>query len=210
MSKKREPGRPKSDEKRDSILESAKNLFLKKGYSQTSIEQIAKKAGVVKPTVYSHFGSKESLFQEIINLRQKNLLENLAQIANPSENPQADLEKFGLSLGGLILEKDARLWDRLVIAEAGRSPQLAQMLYKAGPLKVCQLLENYLQKQVDVEILQIEDVKSASEELCSLIVGLDILRGQMISISETHKNSTETRIKAGIRLFLKGYGYEFK
>ncbi|WP_042073147.1 TetR/AcrR family transcriptional regulator, partial [Acinetobacter gerneri] len=55
-------GRPKDLEKRKDILEAAKSLFLKYGYHGSSMNQIAKEAGVTKLTVYNHFQDKENLF----------------------------------------------------------------------------------------------------------------------------------------------------
>ncbi len=55
-------GRPKDLEKRKHIVEAAKKLFLKLGYHGSSMNQIAKEAGVTKLTVYNHFQDKETLF----------------------------------------------------------------------------------------------------------------------------------------------------
>lgn len=55
-------GRPKDLEKRARILQAAKSIFLKMGYHATSMDQIAKEAGVTKLTVYNHFQDKANLF----------------------------------------------------------------------------------------------------------------------------------------------------
>lgn len=46
----------------DSILSSAKELFLTNGYDKTSIEKIAKKAGISKSNLYNYFKSKDDIF----------------------------------------------------------------------------------------------------------------------------------------------------
>ena len=48
------------------ILESALRLFAQKGYHASTIEEIAKAAGVAKGSVYNYFESKESLFKALI------------------------------------------------------------------------------------------------------------------------------------------------
>ena len=55
-------GRPKDLEKRQRILEAAKNIFLKQGYHHAVMNQIAQMAGVTKLTVYNHFQDKANLF----------------------------------------------------------------------------------------------------------------------------------------------------
>ena len=62
-------GRPKSDLKRQSILEAAAGLFLEHGFSQTSMDLVANTAGVSKQTVYSHFNNKDALFSAVIELK---------------------------------------------------------------------------------------------------------------------------------------------
>ena len=52
-------------EKRDIILEGASKVFIEKGFSASSMDEIADVAGVSKRTVYNHFFSKENLFQTI-------------------------------------------------------------------------------------------------------------------------------------------------
>ncbi len=61
---------PKSrdkSKKRATILEGAVDVFISMGYELASMDKIAETAGVSKRTVYNHFGSKENLFQAIVN-----------------------------------------------------------------------------------------------------------------------------------------------
>ena len=55
-------GRPKDLEKRQRILEVARQLFLQHGYHGSSMDHIAKDAHVTKLTVYNHFQDKANLF----------------------------------------------------------------------------------------------------------------------------------------------------
>jgi AcrR family transcriptional regulator len=50
----------------DRIVERAAELFAQKGFAGTSIREIAEAAGVTKPTLYYHFGSKKGLVRHII------------------------------------------------------------------------------------------------------------------------------------------------
>ncbi len=57
-------GRPKSDKKRQQILDAAAQLFASQGYTNTSLETVAAAAGVSKQTIYSHFSSKQEVLRE--------------------------------------------------------------------------------------------------------------------------------------------------
>jgi len=58
--------------KRELILDTAFELILANGYSNTKIIDIAAKAGIGKGTVYEYFDSKESIVLELVNTRAKN------------------------------------------------------------------------------------------------------------------------------------------
>ena len=51
------------EETQDRILQAAMNLFMRRGFSHTSVTQIANKAGVSRAAVFWHFSDKESLFR---------------------------------------------------------------------------------------------------------------------------------------------------
>jgi AcrR family transcriptional regulator len=62
-------GRPRAPETDTAILASALELFVERGVEGTSIEQVAKRAGVGKLTVYRRWGSKEELLAQAIEWR---------------------------------------------------------------------------------------------------------------------------------------------
>lgn len=64
--KRRRGGRNNSDTKRDSIVRSAAMLFLEKGYEGVSINDIINVVRGSKGTIYSNFGSKEKLFEAVV------------------------------------------------------------------------------------------------------------------------------------------------
>ncbi len=69
--------------KRKCILEAAIRLFTKKGYSQTSIEELAREAGVGKGTVYSYFQTKKDIVRAFCEDELEFIREELAGNTNP-------------------------------------------------------------------------------------------------------------------------------
>lgn len=53
-------------ERRAQLLETARSVFGENGFSATSMNDIAKEAGVTKPVLYQHFASKHDLFNELL------------------------------------------------------------------------------------------------------------------------------------------------
>ena len=57
--------RKKTEARREAILDAALEEFAAKGYAGARMEDIARRAGVAKGTLYLHFGDKEGLFRAI-------------------------------------------------------------------------------------------------------------------------------------------------
>src|SRR5258706_12134915 len=53
-------------ERRQAIIEAALDEFVARGFTATRLEDVAKRAGVAKGTIYLHFRDKESMFEELI------------------------------------------------------------------------------------------------------------------------------------------------
>lgn len=62
-------------QRRQQLIEVARGLFAERGFDGTSIEEIAKLAGVSKPIVYEHFGGKEGLYAVVVDREMETLLE---------------------------------------------------------------------------------------------------------------------------------------
>ena len=126
-------GRPKSLQKRKQILEQASQLFLRQGFTNTSMDLVAKASDVSKQTVYSHFKNKAVLFEAVINekcaqyqLNDQALLESSITL---SEKLRQIAEHF------IALMHDQLVIDmyNVVIAEAKTHPEVAEMFYETGP-----------------------------------------------------------------------------
>lgn len=76
---------------RKKILSAASDLFMTKGFSQTSTRDIAKKVGITQPALYHHFKNKVDIYEEVI--------------LSLTSDVKCDLE--------IILEKDLCLEDKL-------------------------------------------------------------------------------------------------
>jgi AcrR family transcriptional regulator len=64
-------------ERREQLLDVGRALFAVKGFDGTSIEEIAAQAGVSKPVVYEHFGSKEGLYALVVERAVRRMLDKI-------------------------------------------------------------------------------------------------------------------------------------
>lgn len=70
-----------SEATRSDLLKVARNLFAEQGYAGTSTEEIVKQAGVTRGALYHHFRDKKALFQAVYEQVEKELGEDLVEIA---------------------------------------------------------------------------------------------------------------------------------
>lgn len=73
--------RQTSNDKRETIIDAAFDLFRHYGYRRTSMEDIARAAGVAKGTLYLYFASKEELFEAIARMLAARMLEAVQEAA---------------------------------------------------------------------------------------------------------------------------------
>src|SRR5580693_9224030 len=112
------PSRQQSAELADRILDVAETLFLSHGFGATSIEAVAKRAGISKRTFYHRFTGKERLFEAVVRRLIERWLPPLS--AGPIEAPSlADaLRQTAEQMLKVALTPEALALHRIVIAEA--------------------------------------------------------------------------------------------
>src|SRR5712672_2548059 len=81
-------------ERRQAIIEAALDEFIARGFTATRLDDIAKRAGVAKGTIYLHFKDKESMFEELIRTALVPLIGRLAAPPPAGGSVRAALEAF--------------------------------------------------------------------------------------------------------------------
>ena len=67
--------------RRDTLLDSAAEVFARSGYNGASLEEIASCAGVSKALIYEHFDSKRELHIELVNRQAAEVFRRLEEAA---------------------------------------------------------------------------------------------------------------------------------
>jgi AcrR family transcriptional regulator len=148
------------------ILEAALDTFCEKGYS-ACVDDIARRAGVVKQTLYHHYGSKESLFREAITGLVNVLLVDLGV---RSGSLREDLLRFAESFQGQAMSEQGLALHRMLVAESPRFPQLARAVFETWQLAGTELAR-LLREAMERGELRQDDPEFAAEMLISLLTG---------------------------------------
>jgi TetR/AcrR family transcriptional repressor of mexJK operon len=199
------PGRPKDLEKRAAILAAAKRLFPLSGFEGTSMDAIAAEAGVSKLTVYSHFTDKETLFVAAIRARCTDQVPDALFDVATSDPVRGQLQAIAHAFLNLITSPDAISLHRLLTSASGASPKLGQLFWEAGPLRMRQSFEGFLQQEVEAGQLDIPNITRAASQFFALLKGelhTRLLCGCAQSLSV---EDVDEHVAATVDFFLRAY-----
>ena len=157
--------------RKKSILDAATAAFLANGYGDSNIDEIAKRAGVSKPTVYKHFDSKIDLFCAMIDV----MVDDLAQ----SQEEALDYVKGLPPRDGLIYvanqmtekfynEELVSLY-KLIISESRQFPEMNEALAQCFCNECHSVFEELLAYYVAEGAAIIEDIPAATRQFLVLI-----------------------------------------
>lgn len=199
-------GRPKDPAKRSAILQAATTLFLGQGFAGTSMDAVAKQAGVSKLTVYSHFSDKETLFSSAIEAKCHNLLPMPIFELEPDLPIRTTLTKIGLAFLELIHTPEVIELQRLMSSLATQDPAMSQLFFEAGPQRTITAMENLVRNGNNTGRLQADNPKQAAENFFSLLQGCEHMRviigcNQPMTASEAQPHAAQV-----VDMFLRAYG----
>lgn len=137
-------GVPRGEKRRREIAAVAARVFFENGFSDTTMQMIALRAGASKETLYRHFGSKEGLFAEIVETRANCFLGNLDENFEKPGSVADVLRDLARILLETMVSDDGIMLCRTVVSEAGRNPELGEIFYDRGPMRVRRRLTEFL------------------------------------------------------------------
>jgi AcrR family transcriptional regulator len=120
----------RSAARREAILSAALDEFSAQGFAATRLDDVARRAGVAKGTIYLHFRDKEALFQELIRSVLGPFVGTL-ELALKADLPVRQIAEQALELFVReVYETRRKDVIRLILTEGQRFPQLAEFYYR--------------------------------------------------------------------------------
>lgn len=194
-----------SAEKREAILDSARDTFAEHGYEGASMSAITRAAGVSKATVYHHYNSKAELFGAFV---ERECGRMLAQSFNASDMPDAGtaqtLRAIGAGMLELLTSRLCLMIDRVVTSEAEAFPELAEAFFDAGPQQAITRLAQWLQAKTEAGELKVDDPEFAAEQFFTLVQASIVLRSRL-RLGHTCPKTAAEVVDAAVAMFLAHY-----
>ena len=117
-------------ERRAAIVEAALEEFIARGFAATRLDDIAKRAGVAKGTIYLHFKDKESMFEELVRIVIVPVVERLTTLPSPTGSVRDLVEAFATNFLKEVANTRRGDLVRLIVAEGPRFPAVADFYYR--------------------------------------------------------------------------------
>lgn len=204
------PVETRTTRKRQSILAAATELFLQRGFLATNMDEVAAIASVSKQTVYTHFGTKEALFLEIVTGMTGEAGDELeGQVADPVDGRAIEgfLLEFAEQQLAIVMTPRLMQLRRLVIGEAERFPELGKRLHAKGPGRSIARLTKNLAHYSESGDVEAEDLRAAASFFNWLVMGEPVNDAMLLgdgAISDAV--ALRAHAKESVRIFLAAYG----
>jgi AcrR family transcriptional regulator len=91
-------------QRRQQLLDVARELLAERGYEAASVEEIAHRAAVTRPVVYQHFGGKEGIYAVVVDREMRRVLERIESALAEPAHPRELLERAVRAFFGYVEE----------------------------------------------------------------------------------------------------------
>ena len=120
----------RASERRQAIVAAGLDEFVARGFAATRLDDVAKRAGVAKGTIYLHFKDKEALFQELVRTALVPLIGRLSALPMAGGSARAIVEAFAETFLREVVATRRGDIVRLIMAEGARFPTLSEFYYR--------------------------------------------------------------------------------
>jgi AcrR family transcriptional regulator len=207
LSCRRDRGRPQlrpDNETRHIIYEAARHEFAGAGFAATSMETVARRAGVSTKTLYRLIPNKAALFEGMVSHRLDRLLTNVDLRMAEHGDVEAGLSVALLVCAELAFDPEVVAMQRMVLQEAGKFGDIAATFYRNGMQRAVAALADWLRAQQARGTITLDDV----DEAAGMLMGMLSSAPQRAAIFGGKPLPTVSQIKERVAacaaLFLRG------
>ncbi|WDR04552.1 TetR/AcrR family transcriptional regulator [Devosia rhodophyticola] len=196
--------RRRADDRPDEVLDAALELFADQGFANTKVEQIAKRAGLSKGTVYLYFPSKQAIIEALVRravtpVAERALAHAGAFAGDPRNGISAALRQLAHGLA------DVRILaiPKLVVREAALVPELAQMYRHEVLDRVLPAIEMLIQRGIDAGYFRQVDANLTLRSLIGPIL-VHLMLADVFDISPPEGLSFDRLIENHLTILFDG------
>jgi len=141
--------RRRKDARPEEIVAAALDVFVERGFARTKLEDVARRAGVTKGTIYLYFENKEALFKALIRQTIVPVIAQGEELARSFTGSARDLfERLVREYWRLVGETSLVGIPKLMMAEANNFPELARFYYEEVVTRGHRLMAGVLERGI--------------------------------------------------------------
>jgi AcrR family transcriptional regulator len=153
------------------FVEVAEQLFLEHGFAGTSVNEVVRIAGGSLATLYTEFGTKDALFEAVMNRRVVALFTELESGKIAAPDIRTELLNLAGQIQGHVLSERSLAFFRLAIHEGPKFPSVRKAILINGLKGYLRQLAQYFAAVAAQGRLAIDDPELAAEQFLTLVQG---------------------------------------
>jgi AcrR family transcriptional regulator len=200
-------GRPQArpdEETRIIILDAARQEFAASGYAATSMESVARRAGVSTKTLYRLIPNKGTLFEEILTDGIDRFVSRIRLRACDGSDIEGALREAMIAVGELILDGAVIGLLRMIVAEGDKFPEISDTFYNKAIKRSESTLANWLKVQAERGLIAIDNPTEAAGMLLGMLAFQPQRAVMFAHAPAPGRKELERRAAAVAKLFLRG------
>jgi AcrR family transcriptional regulator len=190
---------------RQVIYEAARHEFSDNGYAATSIESVARRAGVSTKTLYRLIPNKAALFEGMVSDRIDRFLSELDLQAIDNSEFEEALFAALMACADLALDKEVVALQSMVLQEAGKFSDLAGAFYRNGIQRAVSALADWLTTRQNRGLIKLDDAEEAAGMLLGMVADAPRRAAMFGGLPLPSRPPIEARVRKCVGIFLGGY-----
>jgi AcrR family transcriptional regulator len=186
------------------IYEAARHEFAENGFAATSMEAVARRAGVSTRTLYRLIPAKAALFESMVSDRIDRFVSSVNLHGCKHSNLETALQTALMTCADLILDPEVVALYRMMLAEGDTFPGIPETFYKKAMQRTVAALAEWLRDRQQLGLIALDDV----DEAAGMLLGMMVFEPQRAALYGhlplPNRAAISRRAGACARLFLRG------
>ena len=193
------PTNPRAERRRVALLDAAREVFVERGYAEATLNDVIARSGGSRATLYKQFGGKDGLFAAVIGEICARMVAPLAG-AKDDRDPEDVLLAFGHSFMAALMAPDGLALYRAVIGNAQQAPDLANAVYRSGPVAAADHLAAFLRQWKDLGLVDLHNPDLAARHFLEMVKG-DLHFRALTGIDRPSQQEIDVCVRSAVELF---------
>ena len=205
MATRGKPVQVRGDAKREAILAAAWDVFRECGYPAASMDEITRRAGGSKISVYAHFGSKAALFEAVVRARAEIVAASFPALDSPAGSIDKVLTALATAIVAGMSSPAVQDLHRVALSAQPGGADIGKLLYEHGTLRIVRGVAAVIETRMRAGELIVDDSMAAAEALFGMLLGTGYIRFALSVPERLTPAIKRKRITRAVRIFLAAY-----